>query len=636
VLSARPGLIIRLTNFIVVQVLFIFVAILLILFSPDNQELAGRRLKSFEENLARTGAAVSAILNECERSDTTAAAARGLTELFRRSSFIERAAVVRLLDGERVQTAFCYPDDSDRSKGAASMLGSEVIDLMVRRGEIGVSWSVLHADRLVHFQRLSDSTSPAPTFLVSTVDHGLIVSSRSGLIYAVFVLFLCSTLISLLMVSLVLKRFKLPLERLIRGLEKTSTGKLYHLVEPENDRELGKLAAAYNRMVESLWGTHRQLRSSNALLRRSNYSMFESQLFLAAVIDNCPLSVVVANAAGPIMILNRAASKVFGYAPEEVVGGQVSKLIAEGVGQTCPVEETADGAGYEAICRRSSGELFPAYVVAGAIPSQDQAHRATLYMCRDISESKRFQDMMIRLDRYYTRGEMAGDIAHEINNYLAVLMGNLELLPLLLKKGNSEKIDRKMTIMRETVDKIARFANGLMDVPQDETRLEISSLNQLVKNVVVFLKPQNRFDGIEFSTDLAAGIPLIMVDQGQIQQLLVNLIYNAADALKAVEGKKRIEIVTGSEVRGVERLALLEVRDNGAGVAADKVELLFRERFTTKRKGHGIGLITCRRIVENHGGDICYRSGDGAVFVVSLPARRESPVEIEQTVAVSC
>jgi C4-dicarboxylate-specific signal transduction histidine kinase len=277
---------------------------------------------------------------------------------------------------------------------------------------------------------------------------------------------------------------------------------------------------------------------------------------------------------------------------------------------------------FEVIARRSDGDLFPAYVAAAGIATQDGRRGATLYMCRDISESKRFQDMMIRLDRYYTRGQMAGDIAHEINNYLAVLMGNLELLPLLLKKGNSEKVDKKLTVMIDTVDKIARFANGLMDVPQEEVRLEQSSLNQIVENVVAFLKPQNRFDTVDITTNLSTDIPLLLLDQGQIQQLLVNLIYNASDAVSGKEKNERRIVISTLVSRDSDgEWACVEVRDNGPGVVPEREEALFKERFTTKRKGHGIGLITCRKIVENHRGSVRYRSDSGSVFTACFPTR---------------
>jgi signal transduction histidine kinase len=229
--------------------------------------------------------------------------------------------------------------------------------------------------------------------------------------------------------------------------------------------------------------------------------------------------------------------------------------------------------------------------------------------------------MMVRLDRYCTRGEMAGDIAHEINNYLAVMMGNLELLPMLLAKGEDDRIESKLEVMKTTVDRIARFANGLMDTPHEDTRLESASMNQVVENIIAFLKPQNKFDSIKLTAELSNRVTMVHIDPGQIQQLLVNLVYNAADALRARPDSRRITVATSLiDYDGTPEVQV-EVRDNGPGVSEHHVPTLFSERFTTKRKGHGIGLITCRKIVENHGGTIHYRHENGAVFYFRIPVQ---------------
>lgn len=616
----KPGLIVRVGNLIVIQVIFIFAAVMLILLSPDRQQVAETRLHEMEEGLDRLGQVASRIAEDTANNGADDDTRQELTGLLSRADYVTAAALARVTADSQLTFEYVYEPKPLQGGGMRQLCYGEFEDMRRHSQTAQSRWSLLLSNHLVNYQRLGTSDDRAPVFLVSVVDHGLLMAPRNGLFYALLVLFLFSTLISLLTVSLMWRRFRQPLERLIRGFEKTAQGELYHLVEPEDDPELGKLAGAYNRMVRQLWENHGQLRDYNTKLKRSNYYILESQLFLATVVDSSPLSVVVVNRAEQVILFNRAASEVFGYTPDEIIGEPVSKLIAESTLKAACNETAGKRAtGFEVIGRRKDGEMFPAFVASANVATQDQSINATLYMCRDISESKNFQDMMVRLDRYYTRGQMAGDIAHEINNYLAVLMGNLELMPILLRKGDQEKIDRKLNVMHETVDKIARFANGLMDVPQDDVLLEPSSLNQIVENVVAFLKPQNRFDMVEVATELSPDLPVLMLDQGQIQQLLVNLIYNAADALSKTEGHKRIEITTSGTTTPEGSWVNVEVRDSGSGVNPEKIEALFKDRFTTKRKGHGIGLITCRKIAGNHGGQINYRTDNGAVFTVSLP-----------------
>jgi PAS domain S-box-containing protein len=453
--------------------------------------------------------------------------------------------------------------------------------------------------------------------------------NSSNMESAIFLLFLASTLISLLTVYLVTKRFKQPLDRLIRGLEKTAEGELYYLIETENDEELNRLSGAFNSMTRRLWDNRKELKRINTQLQHSSESIRESQLFLAALIDNSPLSIIVTTPDGEVIIFNPAASEVFGYQSADVVGQNIDRLFVEAPCDLKRVEEEPPGC--EAICVRNGGERFPVYMAACRVGAGGNLTDACLYIVRDISESQKFQDMMIRLDRYYTRGEMAGDIAHEINNYLAVLMGNLELLPILLKKGDTEKIDKKLEVMKSTVDRIARFANGLMDTPHDDAKFEQASMNQLVENIIAFLKPQNKFDCIDVRTDLSSDITLLYLDPGQIQQLLVNLIYNASEVLAGREGPKCICVSTALVQIEGQDWAQVEVCDNGPGVPQTREGDLFTNRFTTKRKGHGIGLITCRKIMDLHHGTIGYRNDNGAVFYIRLPLNRQG-VDVAETV----
>jgi PAS domain S-box-containing protein len=418
------------------------------------------------------------------------------------------------------------------------------------------------------------------------------------------------------------------LRRLLRGMEKTAEGELYYMIEAADDEELNILINAFNRMTRTLWNNQRKLREFNARLNKMNLNLIESQLFLATLIDNSPFSVIVASPDGQIMLFNRMASDMFGHINRDAIGKPVAGLFAKPLDSVAENREGVDGSpNFDVRCRRSDGSSFPAYVILTPVYSRGGEVCAFLYIIRDISESTGFQEMMIRLDRYCTRGEMAGDIAHEINNYLAILAGNLDLLPVYMSKGAGEKVDRRLELMRDTVQRIARFADGLMDVPQDKVEPEKADLNQVAENILAFLKPQNRFDNIKFETWLSSELPLIEFDPAQIQQLLMNFVFNAADALEEVSGEKRVKLISRLVTCEGCRYARVEVYDNGPGVPEDKRSILFKQRFTTKRKGHGIGLITCRKMVEAHHGRIGYTYADGSVFHFELPVEQPSQAD---------
>ncbi len=627
--SGRPGIFVRLSNLIIFQVLFIFAALILILFFPGQDREHRMRTCSIREHIQETAHSVSLALASQKDGRDFREQEEGFEILITGEPGIDEAAVY--LAGKDAAPRLLFEHSNTQGGGSREVpVGTlaECVDTTIIRFMAGRrAGDQIHASPeipvSVIYTRLGGEYNGQPAVLVVNTDHGLVMSTRSRLQYALLILFLFAALNSLLTVYLMSKRFRQPLDKLIRGLERTSEGELYYLIEPEGDSEFRRLANAFNTMTRKLWDNQKQLKKYNAKLKKSSLSIIESQLFLATLIDNSPFSIVVANAAGRILIFNQAASEVFGYSNEETVGESVDRLFAESSHHAdhradTPRERTDS----EARCIRKDGESFPAYIVSSPVSAQGDEPTATLYIIRDITESKNFQDMMIRLDRYYTRGEMAGEIAHEINNYLAVLMGNLELLPMLLKKGKTERIDKKLDIMKTTVDQVARFANGLMDKSHGDAKFELTSPNQLVENIIAFIKPQNRFDIVQIFEELSPDVPLLEVDQGQVQQLLVNLIYNASEVLLEQEGEKKIVVATSAVTIHDTEYVQVDVRDNGPGVPPDREDRLFEERFTTKEKGHGIGLITCRKIVSNHEGTISYRNDNGAVFSVRLPVKR--------------
>jgi len=622
----KPGIIARLSHLIVIQVLFIFAALALILFVPDAEPQSSTRLAALERDMARAARQVTDRLHGewLVTGGWGEIADEGLWRCLDSLGTIEHAAVVRIGDSSRVDFLFVYErtgSNAEQDAGGGDL--SSFLSLDVLR-DMAVDKSclpqpLLDSRHLSYYQAADCDSALRPVVLVLAANHELAISARSSLQYAVLILFLCSALVSLLTVSLLMRKFKRPLDRIISGLEETAEGKLHHLADLETDPELGRLAAAYNTMARRLWNHRRQLDHYFGQMETTNADLKESQSFLRTLIDSSPLGVVVTDPNGCIILFNRASAVEFGYQPHEIVGCQFSVLLAEKLDRPATSVDPEGRGGFEVICRRGDGALFPAYIISSEVRADDGRHLANLYVCRDITESRDFQEMMIRLDRYYTRGEMAGDIAHEINNYLAVLMGNVELFPRLLKKGDPEQITKKLEVMHASLQKIACFSDGLLDSPSDKVCLEPASLNQIVESVIAFLKPQNKFDTVAVIKELYADLPVVYIDTSQVQQLLVNLVYNSAEALADKEGERQIWVSTSvADIVGQPAVQIV-VRDDGPGVAPDKEHLLFTSRFTTKRRGHGIGLITCRKIMDNHGGTISYEHREGAVFSVVLP-----------------
>jgi PAS domain S-box-containing protein len=443
--------------------------------------------------------------------------------------------------------------------------------------------------------------------------------------WTLIVLFLVITLITLLIINLIFRNFIRPLNHLVKGMEKTAEGDVVYRIEDVANDEVGRVAAAFNTMSTILADKHKQLTDTLDELSLANCSLAESKAFLSRLIENAPFAVIATDPDRHILVFSKAATATFGIRVDEAVGRDIIEFFPFAPEKVFPDDGENDGnVQDEMICRKPNGDSFPALVSKIPIHDTPPHIRAYLFIIRDISESAGFQEMMISIDRMATRGVMAGEIAHEINNYLAIILGNVELVPLLLARGKMDKVDRKLEILRETVTKIQRFSEGLMGYGNEAAVFEPGDLNQLIENLVTFLKPQNRYDNIRFSMALSPRMPLVEFDSSQLQQLLVNLLNNAADALREKKDDREINITTGIEDES--QNVRITIEDNAAGLPDDIHDSIFVKRYTGNRRGRGFGLVIVKRITDKHCGRISYTTvpAKGTSFMITLPVKAKA------------
>jgi PAS domain S-box-containing protein len=629
-----PALHSRFVYLVAIQVTFIFAALALILFYPQERFSVGEDMLRLEKRYGQLTDEL-ALQIQASPGDLTAikdnpAVGQFSFEVLQLEHvtcgevFIDRADSV-------VQSLFRFP--VERIQGpripGRTVVEADIDPRIVRSAlehDPGFMVPTLQNSNFATYYYRFDLAESVPAVLVTVVGHDLYISNRSHLAYAMSMLLLASILVTLMTAYFVSNKFKEPIRRLIHGLKLTRDGRLHKLVETGGDNELRELEQAYNDMAETLWENQDRLQRANRNYAKSNAMLMQWQMFLGTLIDHTVAGVLTVSADGELLLYNRRAQELFGWDVEEVLGQPVCQFFADNSFRRLEqVGPDARECEFEVLCVTRDNEQFPAYLTVVPLHNTELQMPAFLLMVRDISESKSFQEMMIRIDRYYTRGEMVGDIAHEINNYLAILQGNIELMPLLMKKSKTEKIEKKLELMRATVGRIARFSDGLQD-QEDDIRFDKTDLNQLIQNLMAFLGPQNRFDYIDVEMELSTELPLVALDGAAIQQVLVNLLHNAADATQGQEERK--VIIRSRPAPG--EMALIEVCDNGPGVPDKDRARLFDHQFTTKRKATGFGLVTCRKLVELHGGEIEYDYDGGACFKFTLPLSHpddEGPVD---------
>ncbi|MCH8028059.1 MAG: GAF domain-containing protein [candidate division Zixibacteria bacterium] len=249
----------------------------------------------------------------------------------------------------------------------------------------------------------------------------------------------------------------------------------------------------------------------------------------------------------------------------------------------------------------------------------------------DITEKVIMEKYVILSEKLVAKGEMAASIAHELNNYLAIASNNAELLSMNVEKKSYDKAKFNASSIVDNVFKIKRFVDSLMDSSMPETEYVSYNIKHLIEDLLFSLRVQPRFKSINFSLDIAQDIPNIEMDVGQIQQVLMNLLNNGADATeeralveqKAGNKYKRELTIKVYYVKASEKI-ILEISDNGIGMTEETMKKLFSLHFTTKKNGHGLGLVNCQKIVEQHQGKIVPESkqGEGTTFAISLPRQQ--------------
>jgi PAS domain S-box-containing protein len=238
-------------------------------------------------------------------------------------------------------------------------------------------------------------------------------------------------------------------------------------------------------------------------------------------------------------------------------------------------------------------------------------------------EAKQRRDELSHLSRVALIGEMSASIAHELNQPLAGIVSNAGAGQRFIDRGNVD-----LREIRELLADIAADARRASDIVRDIRSMirkeglqrHCVNLNDVVKNVVQMLSADALLRSSELKTSLDSTLPIVEADPIQLQQVLINLILNAFDAMQDTPvSRRRVEITTR---QNGDRTVRASVRDYGTGISADASERMFEQFFTTKSEGLGMGLAIVRSIVESHGGTLVAENADGggARFSFSLPA----------------
>jgi len=348
---------------------------------------------------------------------------------------------------------------------------------------------------------------------------------------------------------------------------------------------------------------------------------------LAAAVDG----IMVINAMGIVQEYSPACERLFGYADHEVIGQNVKMLMPT------PYHEQHDdylahygatrekriiGVGREVIGRRKDGTTFPMYLSVGEGRQGDES--LFVGIVHDLSEARvsqrrlqQVQAELLHVSRLSEIGQMASALAHELNQPLAAIANFTKAAQLMLATPGDQEIAEARAAMGSVADQAVRAGHIIRRirdfVGRGDTEKAVENISAIIDETLLLASAANRLDRLKIKRNIKPAA--VIADKVQIQQVLLNLVRNAAEAM---EGQANAEIC----VNAVSRDGYLEisVTDNGPGLSPEIATRLFEPFVSTKEKGMGVGLSICRAIIESHGGRLWATSGPegGVTFSFTL------------------
>ena len=365
--------------------------------------------------------------------------------------------------------------------------------------------------------------------------------------------------------------------------------------------------------------------------KRTQDTLRETQRLIQAIFDNSSAVIHVKDLDGHFLLVNRKFEEVVGLKSQEILGKTSFDLFPLNAGaydDDRQLIETGTASETEEVLTTDRGDRV--FLTTKSLLSDESGKPYALFgISAEITDRKRaefdlreMQAELAHLNRVMTVGELTASIAHEINQPLAaiVMNGNAALRWLALDPPNLAKARDSAELIIRDGDRasqvIARIRALLKKSPPSKTLLDV---NEFVKEVVDLTQSEMVRNGVRLRVDYADDLPRIPGDRIQLQQVLVNLIVNAIEAMLTIEDRPRaLLIATDILDNAVARVA---VTDNGSGIDLQTAEHLFAAFSTTKPEGMGMGLAISRSIIEAHGGRLWTEANDefGATFQFTLP-----------------
>jgi two-component system sensor histidine kinase AtoS len=412
-----------------------------------------------------------------------------------------------------------------------------------------------------------------------------------------------------------IRGFTKPVDVLVKAARRLENGDLDYRIEGLKS-EFGEVATAFNDMSDYLQGYMHTIRESEKRYRTLFESAGDAIFILEAEGENT----------GKIISANKAAAEMHGYEISQILKlNLINDIDSPEAAKEAPgrIRNILNGKwiNAEITHQKKDGTFFPVAISAGLL--QYMEHKYILIFARDISERKKIEESLQRAEQMKVVGEWATGLAHEIKNSLAGIKVSVEVL---MEELDIPEEDRMFILKAsEEVNKIETLLRSLLNFAKPPAPcLSVTDINDILdKTLSLSLGKRSHSSDISSSihviTDYDQSLPQTMADPVQLQQVFLNLLFNAREAMQE-GGDLSVRTLYDKETDSIH----LELSDTGQGIDKEMENRIFQPFFTTKSKGTGLGLSISKKLIEQHGGDIFTRGNPkgGTVFHIILPIRK--------------
>jgi two-component system, NtrC family, sensor kinase len=351
--------------------------------------------------------------------------------------------------------------------------------------------------------------------------------------------------------------------------------------------------------------------------------MKEERNVVADILESSPNGIVAVDQHKKITSFNRRAEDILQLKRKSVLGKKYGDVFR---GEFLDifnrvVEQQAVPDNAEIVYPRQDGDTVLLGITSSLLKKRDSAAIGTIVSIQDLTEFKKTEELIRRMDKLSSLGQLSAGLAHEIRNPLASINFNVQLIEKHLEDNQNAK-----SIMHDTFEGIERIkilVKRVLDFTKTGTpAFSSGNIHESINDALELIAPQIRKKNIAIKKDYAAEIGPFVFDPHQMQQVFVNLLLNATEATP--EGGF-IEIRSATEkARNRNNIHVITISDNGQGITPDNMSKIFDPFFTTKPEGTGLGLSIVHKILEQHEAsiDIKSRENKGSSFILRFPAKR--------------